>query len=207
MNLRETLFTIIFLLTAGNAFSQDDSTYYIKGRVIGKDTGVIYLHADNSGDNINSARLDTGNFTLKGKITEPTKCTIYSNFNYDAIPIFLENTQYEILIQNNPFDYKITNGKLQQKFMEYANSIMGYYEGWTEIKKVLAKKSLWTDSTEKMKQIRAELDSSIVSLEKKIIQNSSKFINEDTDSYNRTTIISNILYFSTQNMLTRRKVI
>ena len=81
MNIRETLFIIISFLIAGTAFSQNDSAYYIKGKVYGIDTGMIYLHADNNGNNINSAKLDSGKFILKGKVIEPTKCTIYSNFN------------------------------------------------------------------------------------------------------------------------------
>lgn len=109
---------ITFFLSIVTASAQDNSiNYLIKGRVNGADTGVIYLHVDNGGGNINSARLDSGKFVLTGKVTEPLKCTIYSNFNYDAIPIFLENTQYEILINNIAF--QLQNNRRQTSTRVY----------------------------------------------------------------------------------------
>ena len=184
---------LLYLVPALTVSAQSDSTgYLIKGMINGVDTGTVYLHDDNSGRNINSARLDSGRFILSGKLTEPVKCTMAFNFNYDALPIFLENTKYVVAIQNTPFDYTITGGRLQQQFMEYANIITGYFEGWDKIKRILAKESLWNDK-ENSQKIRDALDSTVSFLEEEIINKSLIFIKKNTDSYIAPRVISNIL--------------
>lgn len=168
--------------------------FEIRGNVIGSDTGTIYVTGDNNGKMIAAGSVNSGKFNITGKITEPVKCTITTNFNDEPIPIFLENTPYNLIICNNPFSYTLTGGVLQQKFMEYGNSVIGYYEGWEQIKRIINRNVLSGLNTDgEYHKIMDELDSSAIYLEKRIIEKSESFIKEGEDSYITPRIISNFL--------------
>lgn len=184
-------FYLLCLFIRLSTFSQS-IRYTIKGHVEGQDTGTIYINTDNTGKIVGLAKLHTGNFMIIGKVSEPIKCTITTSFDDDAFPLFLENTNYKLLIENKPIEFNLTGGILQQKFMNYANTVFGYYEGWNQLKIVSTNFSS-SDSSLGDQKLRSQLNSSISFLEHEFIRKSAVFIKENKDSYIAPRMISNIL--------------
>lgn len=171
---------------------QVNCEYIIEGDYRSVDTGTIFLHSDNGGKIINSAPIDGGKFYMKGKIEEPFKCTLYSNIDNEPIPIFLENTVYRVLVTTDPFNYKITGGKMQAEFMKYVNAVNAYYEGWDKMKRLLANNSLW-DNTNTTDSLRNEVESVMVFFEKEFVETSKLYIDQNRESYVAPRMISNLI--------------
>jgi len=52
--------------------NRDDSAYTIRGKIIGLDTGSVYLfNTEKDGNTTDTARLDKGSFEFKGIVHEP----------------------------------------------------------------------------------------------------------------------------------------
>lgn len=183
----------LYLLIFGiPGFSQYNDNFLITGKVTGIGDEVIYLLGDNSGKIIDSTKILDGKFILSGILSEPFKCTIISKSLKEAIPIFLENAEYDIIINNDLFSYNVIGGKLHQDYMEYVNIILGYYDGLNIIRKILSKSDLWNKS-DSSEYVSAELKKGIAFLEDQIIRKSEVFIKKNKDSYIAPRIISNIL--------------
>ncbi len=175
-----------------SALSQENDKFIIRGKVTGVSEEVIYLMGDNSGKIIDSTRILDGRFIFSGILSEPFKGTIISNSLKEAIPIFLENVEYDIIVKDDPFDYNIIGSKLHQDYMEYADKILGYYDGLTILSRILFKVDLWNKS-DSSENISVELKKGIAFLENQIIKKSEVFIYKNKDSYIAPRIISNIL--------------
>lgn len=172
--------------------------FTIYGKLNGVDTGNVIMRTDNGQELIAQGRIEFGKFKLTGHVKEPVKCTITMNFNYEAIPIFLENASYNLLIDNSPFTYKLTGGLLNEEFMTYINTIMGFYEGYSEIESIRRKYPQDSD-TGNLRMIRDKLDSSLAFLNHSVVKITGKLVKENAHSYMAPRMISNLLLFQKSN--------
>lgn len=190
-----SFFLLMFITLSVKSQNMDFTIY---GQLKGVDTGNVIMRTDNGQKLIAQGRIELGKFKLTGHVKEPMKCTITMNFNYEAIPIFLENTSYNLLINNSPFDYKLTGGQINEKFMTYINSIMGFYEGYSELASIRRKYPADSD-TGNLRMIRDKLDSSLAFLNRSVIKITGQLVKENVHSYMTPRMISNLLLFQKSN--------
>lgn len=186
------LFTIISIVISPVVSIGQINNYIINGVVNGADTGKVYLSLDNGGKTLAVANVNSGKFILSGHIDEPVKCTISTNFTYEALPIFLENVSYTLTIQSKPFTYEITGGHLNEEFEKYVNSIAGYYEGISELKR-MNRDRIWEKENPDLKVVKDKLDSTLAYLEQKAVEVSEVYIRKNISTYVSPRMISNLL--------------
>lgn len=198
MAIKSILLLLVLTLTRSDLYSQPKS-FTILGEVRGMDTGKVTLNIDNGGKIISESKIESGKFILSGTLKEPVKCTITMNFNEEPIPVFLEGTQYRLLVNNAPFNYQLKGGDLNMKFTNYVDAIMGYYDGFVKLA-VIRRNYLNESDTGRLKIVGAQIDSTMSFLNKRAIEVSERFIRDDTDSYIAPRIISNLLFFGKSNL-------
>ena len=196
---RKTELLVFLFIVIINSFTyaqNNQDKFLIHGQLLDVDTGTVYLHSDNNFNIISSVKIKGGEFILEGRVSEPIKATLTTgSYGNIVVPIFIENAKYDLAFDPVLNDYRVSGGTLNQQFMNYAKSIMGYFEGWSKIKSILKNETLWKNP-EQTNSIRLELEKSSMDLEKMIIKNSSDFINENLNSYAAPRAISNILILS-----------
>jgi peroxiredoxin len=98
-----------------------DSSYAIIGKVTGLDTGLIILNHRQYGKN-DSAMLDHGYFTFKGKTDTAEICTII--LGNQVKRFFLENGKISMLIKKDSLPYASISGtKVQDEFNYFQNQL------------------------------------------------------------------------------------
>jgi peroxiredoxin len=98
-----------------------DSTYAIIGKVTGLDTGIVILNHRQIDKN-DTARLDHGYFTFKGKADTAEMCTI--TLGNQAKRFFLENGKISILIKKDSLPYALISGtKAQDEYNYFHNQL------------------------------------------------------------------------------------
>jgi peroxiredoxin len=101
-----------------------DTSYAIIGKITGQDTGTIYLYHDRAGVK-DSARLDHGFFTFKGRSDTAEFCRFY--MHKDGEPnnfkgFFLENGKLSVLIKKDSLgDAMVTGTPTQDEFNQFDN--------------------------------------------------------------------------------------
>jgi peroxiredoxin len=98
-----------------------DSSYAIIGKVTGLDTGFVILNHRQYEKN-DTARLDHGYFTFKGKADTAEMCTI--TLGNQAKRFFLENGKISILIKKDSLPYALISGtKVQDEYNYFHNQV------------------------------------------------------------------------------------
>jgi peroxiredoxin len=98
-----------------------DSSYAIIGKVTGLDTGLIILNHRQSGKN-DTAVLDHGYFTYKGKADTAEICTI--TLGGQAKRFFLENGKISMLIKKDSLAFALISGtKVQDEYNYFHNML------------------------------------------------------------------------------------
>lgn len=123
-----TLIFLIFSFTS--SFAQKPKTnkndfFLLSGKVIGRDTGRIFLSYFNSEEKwvADTTYLENGNFKFKGKINQPTYAGLkgyHKEINFDEadyVGIFLEPTKQTISLIENNYKNAIMKGSHSQ--LEY----------------------------------------------------------------------------------------
>jgi thiol-disulfide isomerase/thioredoxin len=104
--------------------SRKDTSYAIIGKITGQDTGTIYLYHDRTGAK-DSARLDHGYFTFKGRSDSAEFCNlaIYKAGDPNNLKgFFLENGKLSMLIKKDSLDDAIITGTAtQDEFNQFDN--------------------------------------------------------------------------------------
>ncbi len=93
-----------------------DSTYAILGKVTGLDTGMIYINHRQTKLS-DSAALDHGYFTFKGKADTAEMCTI--TLGEQSKRFFLENGKIAMLIKKDSLPYALISGTRTQDEYNY----------------------------------------------------------------------------------------
>jgi thiol-disulfide isomerase/thioredoxin len=76
------LISLVFCICSGKSQSSDSGSFVLRGKIIGKDTGYIYLwYRGTSGVVSDSFHLRGGEFIFKGDLREPVD-VIFSTFNF-----------------------------------------------------------------------------------------------------------------------------
>jgi peroxiredoxin len=96
-----------------------DSTYAIIGKVTGLDTGIVVL-AHRQFDKNDTALLDHGYFTFKGKADTAEMCTI--TIGNQTKRFFLGNGKISMLIKKDSLSYAQITGILVQEQYNYFNN-------------------------------------------------------------------------------------
>ncbi len=78
------MISLVFCICSGKSQSSDSGSFVLRGKIIGKDTGYIYLwYRGTSGVVSDSFHLRTGEFIFKGDLREPVD-VIFSTFNFSS---------------------------------------------------------------------------------------------------------------------------
>jgi peroxiredoxin len=98
-----------------------DSTYAIIGKVTGLDTGIVVL-AHRQFDKNDTALLDHGYFTFKGKADTAEMCTI--TIGNQTKRFFLENGKISMLIKKDSLPYASISGtQVQDEYNYFHNQL------------------------------------------------------------------------------------
>ncbi|MDP4129182.1 MAG: TlpA disulfide reductase family protein [Bacteroidota bacterium] len=125
-----TLLTIVIFSACNNGnagkdrAAKKDASYAIIGKITGQDTGTVYIYHDRTGAK-DSARLDHGYFTFKGRSDSAEFCNLHiykagdpNNFK----GFFLENGRISMLIKKDSLDDAIITGTpIQDEFNQFDN--------------------------------------------------------------------------------------
>lgn len=116
MNFKST----IFLLLAFNSlvFAQKKDNFALNGKIIGTELpSYIYIqNLENEPFKVDSSRIVNGRFRIEGKSAQPTLYSIFfKEINTATANIFLENTNFDVLIKMPTWPYcEIVGGDSQQ---------------------------------------------------------------------------------------------
>ncbi|HZK63223.1 MAG TPA: TlpA disulfide reductase family protein [Puia sp.] len=116
-----------------------DSSYAIIGKITGQDTGMVYIYHHRT-DRWDTAKLDHGYFTFKGKADSAEYCDlrIYKKGNPNNFKgFFLENGKLSMLIKKDSLDDAIITGTpTQDEFNQFDNvTDKPYWDRVAEIRK------------------------------------------------------------------------
>ena len=79
-----TLLSLLFFFFSGQSFASDSTSFILKGKIVGKDTGYIYLYYRGINNFISdSFCLQHGAFIFRGNVPEPTGA-LFSTFNFTS---------------------------------------------------------------------------------------------------------------------------
>ena len=125
------LFILNFILTLScivNAQEKLNNSFVLTGKVIGQDTGYVYLTYLNSYNKYirDSFYLRKGEFKFFGSITEPCHADFYGNIKSNSVDdsnftdIFIEPTKMQAIFKLNDFKHgEIAGSKSQNEFSSY----------------------------------------------------------------------------------------
>ncbi len=123
-------FALLLLIgaTLASCAGKKDS-FTISGKIIGIDTGTIYLQKYNVSDwlKIDSAKLQKGLFTFKGKVDLPEMWFITVKDKQVFLPLFIENANMNVEIFADSVDKATITGsathELYKKYQKQSNSL------------------------------------------------------------------------------------
>jgi len=161
-------FLLVVILLASCARKTD--SYTIDGKVNDVDSGMIFMqkYEIDQWVKIDSAKLDHGKFTFKGKTTLPEMWYLVMNEKQVLIPLFVENSRITLEIYADSVDkVNITGSASHDIYKQYQEMnkdldarIEETYKEWKnakEIKDSLAMKLTDSVSTELDKQMKQNL--------------------------------------------------
>ena len=123
-------FALLLLIgaTLASCAGKKDS-FTISGKIIGIDTGTIYLQKYNVSDwlKIDSAKLQKGLFTFKGKVDLPEMWFITVKDKQVFLPLFIENANMNVEIFADSVDKATITGsathELYKKYQKQSDSL------------------------------------------------------------------------------------
>ena len=111
-----------------------DSSYTITGKIAGLDSGWVYLqHNQSESQNADSARVDSGFFTFKGKAANPEYCLLgvmnkQGGLEYH-LGFFVQNASINIAGQRDSiWDARITGSAIQDELKKFIEGRKGLDE-------------------------------------------------------------------------------
>ena len=97
--------------------------FEIRGKVEGWDGEQVYLVSRNnegSWDTLSCAQVDNESFVLKGRVEQPLIALIKGSYKFKPLPVFMENTNFEVKIDSRyPDSSRIEGGTLQSLNNDY----------------------------------------------------------------------------------------
>lgn len=105
-------------------------SFAIIGKITGQDTGTVYIqHRESDSQKTDSARLDHGYFTFKGKADSVEYCLLGIGKNGEAQyrkGFFLQNGKISMLIKKDSLaDALVSGTPVQDEFNNYENTVKG----------------------------------------------------------------------------------
>ncbi|MCK9220525.1 MAG: TlpA disulfide reductase family protein [Bacteroidales bacterium] len=163
-----SLFLIVGIILASCTGEKD--RYVISGNIKGVDTGMIFLQKNN-GDQpvkLDSAKLDKGEFTFKGKIESPEMWFVVMPLKQIFIPVFVENSRIKLQIYADSIDKStitgsITHdlykkyGSMQESINARMEQIYNEYKKAREMKDTLTMKRTDSISNQLDKELKKQL--------------------------------------------------
>ena len=124
------LTAIALMLVSATSFGQG---FTVKGHIDGVEDGKIILQT-RGGEKFTTG-LSKGNFTLKGKVTEPNYFTLQVEGLRGGAGIFLQNTEFKLEAKksnNGRYDVlevvSLTGGAAQEVYQKYLDAMAGWNE-------------------------------------------------------------------------------
>ena len=107
---RVVLFLFLTIILTSCSTKKDQ--YSIKGTVSSVDTGMVYLQKYDLENwvNIDSTKLEKGEFTFRGSIELPEMCQIAMEEKKILAPVFVENSMIDVKIFPDSLDQSIIKG-------------------------------------------------------------------------------------------------
>lgn len=121
------LLLLIGTILASCAGNRD--TYNISGKIIGIDSGLVYLQKFNVSDwvKIDSAKLEKGAFTFKGKTDMPEMWFLTVKDKQVFLPVFVENSNISVEVYADSIDKTNISGSathdLYLKYQKQSDSL------------------------------------------------------------------------------------
>jgi peroxiredoxin len=121
----------VFLLSCQSGSQQKtkpaaDSTFLITGKIVGLDSGWVYLLHNGADQYTDSAKIDSGFFSFKGKATGPEFCLLGITNNGHTeyrLGFFLENAQINITgIKDSVSKAAVTGSATQIEYKNFLES-------------------------------------------------------------------------------------
>jgi hypothetical protein len=138
---------IIFLFTALTAGAQQkpDSQFILNGKLKGRDNGVMYLYYSNNNNARvkDSATIDNGKFSFRGKINAPTMGYLAlkeeaRNQNHST-SFFMEPSVMTVVLPVDKFsDAKFTGSKTQNQYAGLEAKRQKIQERWKVVMDTLS---------------------------------------------------------------------
>jgi peroxiredoxin len=112
-NLAILLFAALLITSCGG---NKKGEFMISGKVNGIDTGYIYLEKTDvhPWQPIDSARIEKGAFTLKGKVDLPEMYTLAIKDKQVFVQVFVENSQIDVTVYPDSADKSLIKGSASQ---------------------------------------------------------------------------------------------
>ncbi|NCA75296.1 MAG: AhpC/TSA family protein [Alphaproteobacteria bacterium] len=106
------LFFLLIIATVLASCSGTKDEYSLKGTITGVDTGMVYLQRYDIDQwiNVDSVRLDKGQFTFKGKIGLPEMWHLSIPEKQVFVPVFVENARIKLEIYPDSLDKSTVTG-------------------------------------------------------------------------------------------------
>ena len=116
--------------SAQEPHAQKFDSFAIIGKITGQDSGTVYIqHRESAVEKTDSARLDHGYFTFKGKADSPEYCVLGIAENGEPQyrkGFFLQNGKISMLIKKDSLaDALISGTPVQDEFNNYESAVKG----------------------------------------------------------------------------------
>lgn len=104
----------------------DPNQFYIDGKLDFEESVTMVYLMDHENVVMDSSTVSNNSFSLNGSVAHPTPYFISFKNRKDAYPIILENTSFDILINEN--QYMVLGGDLNSTLTKYRNDQLAYNE-------------------------------------------------------------------------------
>ena len=160
---------------------QTRSQYIVNGYIAGY-SGKVFLLSPDTTDKLDTlARADVrdGVFQMTGNVKEPTFAWLMAKDVKLRIPLFLENTSFDVNVKGQPAVWSVSGGDLQQAHVLFKNEVENVInEKRDSLEKVYQKcvqeKNLFGEYH--IRALAEELDSIYESKENEFIQNNNNIV-------------------------------
>lgn len=160
---------------------QTRSQYIVNGHIAGY-SGEVFLLSPDTTDKLDTlARADVrdGVFQMTGNVKEPTFAWLMTKDVKLRIPLFLENTSFDVNVKGQPAVWSVSGGDLQQTRVLFKNEVENVIkEKRDSLEKVYQKcvqeKNLFGEYH--IRALAEELDSIYESKENEFIQNNNNIV-------------------------------